>query len=97
VTTGPPGSSRLPPALRRSAVLDACSLLNLCAADPLLDDLVGLGARFHIVPQVRQEALFLRGDDPGAPARVRVDIETAAGESWPPASTNTCSSRRPTC
>jgi len=45
VTTGPPGSSRLPPALRRSAVLDACSLLNLCAADPLLDDLVGLGAR----------------------------------------------------
>lgn len=77
MTTGPPGSSRLPPALRRSAVLDACSLLNLCAADPLLDDLAGLGARFHIVPQVRQEVLFLRGDGPGAPARVRVDIETA--------------------
>ena len=77
MTTGPPGFSRLPPALRRPAVLDACSLLNLCAADPLLDDLAGLGARFHIVPQVRQEVLFLRGDGPGAPARVRVDIETA--------------------
>lgn len=77
MTTGPPRSSRLPPSLRRPTVVDACSLLNLYAAGPPLDDLAGLGVRFHVVPQVRKETLFIRGEGPGAPGRVPVDIETS--------------------
>ncbi len=65
MTPGPPRSSRLPPCLRRPTVLDACSLLNLYAAGPPLDDLAELGVRFHVVPQVRKETLFVRGDGPG--------------------------------
>jgi len=57
--------------------VDACSLLNLYAAGPPLDDLAGLGVRFHVVLQVRRETLFLRGDGPGAPGRVPVDIESS--------------------
>ena len=55
--------------------MDACSLLNLYAAGPPLDDLAGLGVRFHVVPQVRKETLFIRGEGPGAPGRVPVDTD----------------------
>lgn len=59
-----PGGSRAQAALGRPVVIDACSLLNLYAADPILDNLARLGTKLFVVPQVRAEALFVRGVGP---------------------------------
>ena len=46
--------------LRNStAVVDACSLLNLYAAEGAIDGLSRLGFRLAVVPQVRAETLFV--------------------------------------
>ncbi len=63
---------RPPPPLRHPTVVDACSLLNLYAAGPVLDELADLGVELLATEQVSSEALFVRAGDPGQPSRIRV-------------------------
>jgi len=64
-----------PPPLRRPTVLDACSLLNLYAAGPVLEDLTALGVKLYITDQVGGEALFIRRGGSGEASRIQVRCE----------------------
>ena len=45
-------------------VIDACCLINLCAAGELRNLLTAAGARWYLPSAVRREALFLRVEQP---------------------------------
>jgi len=66
-----------PRGLSTTAVLDACSLLNLCAAGNLLQPVAAAGARLHVVSIVAREALYLLkgGEGPDSQDRVPIDID----------------------
>lgn len=75
-----PGRPLLLPALGRPTVVDACSLISLYAAGSVLDDLTHLGAKLYAVPQVRDEALFIRQGQPGAAFKVPLDYQGLAAK-----------------
>lgn len=60
-------------------VIDACSLINLCAADGSIEGLFRLGFTFHVSPIAQKEALFVRvkGTGPDAKVKQPLDLDAA--------------------
>ncbi|MHB8946789.1 MAG: hypothetical protein ACYC6I_09705 [Bacillota bacterium] len=58
--------------------IDACSLINLCAANESIEGLFRLGFTFHLSPITQREALYVRVGGTGPNAKVKQPIDLSA-------------------